>query len=597
MSTTPITNLGSVIANGGDPSDAYQQDAPPAAPTPQADPATLQQVATGNVAQATPAPQPSGSRLGAIVQAVAKVASTALSGIPNQGRPSFVTGLGEGARAEQAAQANQQAIKFRNFDDQVRLAQLHNQDIKLQNDTQAQTDAHTKAELDNRTLAESLGIDYDTIPSDGKTVMDHLTAQTAGSGAASVPAGTHLSGDGSTVNIPQNTQATRDGQKQMYGMLGPALGLPSLPPSAQFVPKKYMDYLTNKIHGYGLDGNPIKHDDLPSAIGAMQAQRDQLVKNGGSPQQLQAIDNTLGIYKANLDALDKHAAGVKQQSKAAELAAETSPENIAGQAKLAGAKAKAEYPYKAALQDNAASNKTSTKPQQSVVGFDPQSNERVVVNANDPRATNLQQSGKVSSQQMDQWGTSQNQFANVQLAVSRYDQAARNFAQSGKPSDAIGINSALNKAGVGDVQIGEWGVKVPGFSSVAEAASRVANSTAFKNLSPAGQDLVDKYFRMMSSIPEYQKASTGIGRTNKEMLDLELKNIPDPTMPPSIISNRLSSFQEALGSNASRVPKIQGVPHYKDVQQHYQQQTQTPPGGSDLGNPTDFVNRLVPSNQ
>ncbi len=182
---------------------------------------------------------------------------------------------------------------------------------------------------------------------------------------------------------------------------------------------------------------------------------------------------------------------------------------------------------------------------------------------------------------MDNWGTSQNQFANVQLAVSRYDQAARNFAQSGKPSDAIGINSALNKAGVGDVQIGEWGVKVPGFSSVAEAASRVANSTAFKNLSPAGQDLVDKYFRMMSSIPEYQKASTGIGRTNKEMLDLELKNIPDPTMPPSIISNRLSSFQEALGSNASRVPKIQGVPHYKDVQQHYQQQT--PSGGSNLG--------------
>ena len=67
------------------------------------------------------------------------------------------------------------------------------------------------------------------------------------------------------------------------------------------------------------------------------------------------------------------------------------------------------------------------------------------------------------------------------------------------------------------------------------ATSRVANSTAFKNLSLAGQDLVDKYFRMMSSIPEYQKAETGIGRTNKEMLDFELKNIPDPTMPPGII--------------------------------------------------------------
>jgi len=62
MSTTPITNLGSVISNG-DPSDAYQPDAPPAPSIPQADPAALQSAATGGVAQATPAP--SGSRLGA----------------------------------------------------------------------------------------------------------------------------------------------------------------------------------------------------------------------------------------------------------------------------------------------------------------------------------------------------------------------------------------------------------------------------------------------------------------------------------------------------------------------------------------------------
>lgn len=125
---------------------------------------------------------------------------------------------------------------------------------------------------------------------------------------------------------------------------------------------------------------------------------------------------------------------------------------------------------------------------------------------------------------------------------------------------------------------------MPGFSSIGEAASRVANSAAFKNLSPAGQDLVDKYFRMMSSIPEYQKASTGI--------DLELKNIPDPTMPPSIISNRLSSFQEALSSNASRVPPIQGVPHYKDVQQHYQPQKQQAPSASMGSNLGQWVNGL-----
>ena len=33
--------------------------------------------------------------------------------------------------------------------------------------------------------------------------------------------------------------------------------------------------------GYGLDGNLIKHDDLPGVIAAEQTQRDQLAKNGG----------------------------------------------------------------------------------------------------------------------------------------------------------------------------------------------------------------------------------------------------------------------------------------------------------------------------
>src|SRR5690348_11956078 len=87
-------------------------------------------------AQATSAPPRPASRLSAILSAVANVASTGLAGIPDKGRPSFVTGLGEGARAEQAAQATRQAIKFRDMDTQIRLAELHNQDLKLQNDTQ-----------------------------------------------------------------------------------------------------------------------------------------------------------------------------------------------------------------------------------------------------------------------------------------------------------------------------------------------------------------------------------------------------------------------------------------------------------------------------
>ena len=67
---------------------------------------------------------------------VAQVVSTGMSGIPDKGRPSFISGLGEGARSEKQAEATAQAIKFQDFDTQVRLANLHHQDQELQLRTQ-----------------------------------------------------------------------------------------------------------------------------------------------------------------------------------------------------------------------------------------------------------------------------------------------------------------------------------------------------------------------------------------------------------------------------------------------------------------------------
>jgi hypothetical protein len=99
-------------ATGGDPTQNY-----PASPD-----------QGGPVPAPSQASQPK-SRLLTIIEAVAKAGNVALQGIPDTGRPGFVQGLGQGARSAQAAQANQQAIKFRNFDDQLRLAQLHNQDL------------------------------------------------------------------------------------------------------------------------------------------------------------------------------------------------------------------------------------------------------------------------------------------------------------------------------------------------------------------------------------------------------------------------------------------------------------------------------------
>ena len=300
-------------------------------------------------------PTPPSSRLGAILSAVARTVSTGLSGIPDKGRPSFVSGLGEGARAENAAQAAQQEIKFRDFDTQVRLANLHNQDQELQLRTQAQQDAHQKQQNDQADWDEAHGISYDPHPNDGAAVMDTLKAQTQANGVATVPAGTHLSADGKTVNVPDPSQETQAGLLAKYRELQGPLSLPPLPQNAQFVPGRNLDVMTHKLGGYKADGSVWGHDDLPQQISSMQSQRDAVAKNGGSPYQLQTLDNTIKILQSNQDALDKHAAGVEQQKaqskKAGEIAADMSPEGralAASNEKLAEQRA-----------DNAAGNKAA----------------------------------------------------------------------------------------------------------------------------------------------------------------------------------------------------------------------------------------------
>jgi hypothetical protein len=184
-------------------------------------------------------------------------------------------------------------------------------------------------------------------------VIDYLKTGTQANGAATVPPGTHLTADGKGIVVPQDTQATRDAQLKQYNTFGPALGLPALPQGAKFVPPKLVDVLTHSLQGYGIDGHPINPAELPGRITAMQSQRDNLAASGAQPAQLKAVDNVLGIYKANLKADNDQQGAVAGAKKAAEVAAENSPTAIAGAGAKAGAVSDAEQDNKMALQQNA----------------------------------------------------------------------------------------------------------------------------------------------------------------------------------------------------------------------------------------------------
>lgn len=163
------------------------------------------------------------------------------------------------------------------------------------------------------------------------------------------------------------------------------------------------------------------------------------------------------------------------------------------------------------------------------------------------------------------------QLNDVQLNVSRYTKAASEAAKTQPTTkDYVNMHSVLNKAGALDlnVAIGEGGsIKIPVLSSMIEGLNREINSEAYADLSPQGKALLDGYIRSMSAVPAYQKALTGIGRSNKEMLDLELANIPNPTMKPTDIQHKLSQFQENIERASEGFPKLPGLKSAKEVRE------------------------------
>lgn len=573
MSSTPLTNLGSVISNGGDPSQgAYQPDTP-TAPAP---------------AQAAPAPQPapaqSGSRLARIVQAVANVANTAMQGIPDRGRPSFVTGLGEGARAEQQVQNNLQAVKFKTFDDQVRLAQLHNQDIKLQNDTQAQTDAHTKAELDNRGIAEKYGIDYDTIANHGPSVMEHLAAQTAANGAASVPAGTHVSADGSTIYVPKDpdSQATRDAQRQMYNSVAPAFGLPSLNPVSDV--RKATDMLTNVQHGFQPNGKPYNHDDLPGVIAAGKALHDQLAKNGASPEQLKALDNRNDILQANLDALDDHAEGVKDAASQRKQAEQTNQiqQRAAQQRQTNAAK-----PQK--TQDNTELNAVAYDP--NYQNPDGTKGANVVMSKTDAAAKGLSHykadAGKINTvvAGMNDVQNKLNQLADVVTDPKRMGQVQGPLAQ------------AMIEKGL---TIDMHGVSVP-FGRINAAL----NSENAKAANQATRDYVTAVLGAHEAVTQLPRLQT-FGQSNRmteKQMEAAVNLLPQAGDDPSLAAQKMTSLQGMIDPLRKQIPHMPGAESTPSwLEKRQQQQTATSSRGSNLsravlgnGNVNDFINSLQPT--
>ena len=161
----------------------------------------------------------------------------------------------------------------------------------------------------------------------------------------------------------------------------------------------------------------------------------------------------------------------------------------------------------------------------------------------------------------------------VQLNTSRYAKAQRDYEaakltpeQRQTDTDKMQEILALqNESGGSLLSAGTSGVSLNSIPVVGAKLNKKNYQQATEDLAALSQEARAKlngYLRTAASVPAYQKSLTNIGRANKEMLDLELNNIPMPYYDINTSNERLQSFQENIDQAGNGFPhNLPGVKH------------------------------------
>lgn len=380
MSTTPVTpdqsSLAAAVPSSA-PSNYVEQSSQNPAPTQSSAPAVAgngprltsvlsaivgaSQNNTPSPAPAIPAsntsPQPAWKRdLGA----VARTVSTGLAGIPAGGRPSFMGGLGQGARSEQQAQQQAQAIKFKTFQDSVQAAQLHNEDVRMQmatddhqNAVQDQTDAEAKR------MTDTTGMTYTKVPNTAENVKTYIATDQAQNGAASVPSGIIFGPH--SLYIPNKSSADQaQADTKNYNWLAPAYGMGSVQPG-QVVQPAANNMLRQARNGMDNQGHPMSAADIGNRVDNLTS---YLKANSGAipTEASSAIQSDID----HLTDLQTHHASRDQAG------IDQATANAVDKAKQLGA---VQTANKEAVQNNAAANKPTKTDTTMYIGSDANGNQ------------------------------------------------------------------------------------------------------------------------------------------------------------------------------------------------------------------------------
>lgn len=182
------------------------------------------------------------------------------------------------------------------------------------------------------------------------------------------------------------------------------------------------------------------------------------------------------------------------------------------------------------------------------------------------------------------------QLNDVQTNVNRYEKVIKEDLPKVSEEDRQLMTTIMtidkeSAGGMLTADVNGKGISIGGavFPQLsAEVASRrldLARADLAK-LSPEAQRVMNAYLRTASSVPTYLKAIAGIGRSNKETLNLELANVPMPYFDQATVNGRMSAFQDNVDQARSGFPN--NLPGMKLIESEREKNSIKAPAPADV---------------
>ncbi len=222
-----------------------------------------------------------------------------------------------------------------------------------------------------------------------------------------------------------------------------------------------------------------------------------------------------------------------------------------------------------ALREQTAALVNQGKGEKPVIAFNPKTGQRVLSTAAEARASGLANPVSVSETDIEKESATTKQLNDVQMNVSRYQNAVNAIPGSISQKSVNHMARILSNDVVNSTVLSPVGMAT--LPSILEQGARAADWNA---LTPEEQQATIGYLRAKGSIIAFQKALTQVGRTSKEALEIEMNNLPSPLVGATVANKQLAAFQENVDTASQGLTKVPWLETPKDVRQRIESQAQ-----------------------